>query len=452
MKRRDFLNTIAAIFLIISVQSCKKYLDAKPDSTLQTIENLNDLRRLLDNFLLINCSYPGLGDVLADDYYFTDQDLFNSDMAQRNFHTWVREDDTEPLWRNPYEVIMTANIVLDELPGVEYQTTEQQERNDIMGSALFLRAYYFYGLAQLFANPYNNNNNKDSDLGIPLRLNSDINTKVDRASVKETYERIIADFKQAAPLLSNSPSFKSRPGKGATYGALARTYLTMGEYDSALHYSNKYLSIHDSLANYNLLSASTTPLQDRFQKEVIFVMRSATISVLGGNRPKVDSVLFRSYNDSDLRKTIHFRMSVGRPIYRGDFDGSVISSVFSFNGIYTNEIYLVRAECYARKNQMSEALSDLNTLLVSRYVSGQFNPFTAIDANDALAKVLLERKKELMRRGLRWTDIRRLNNIPPVNSIKPVRNIFTQSFTLPEKPYLLLLPVGAIQLGGLQQN
>ncbi|MFT2658050.1 hypothetical protein, partial [Escherichia coli] len=39
--------------------------------------------------------------------------------------------------------------------------------------------------------------------------------------------------------------------------------------------------------------------------------------------------------------------------------------------------------------------------------TGTFIPLTAISPADALAKVLVERRKELVWRGLRWQDLKR---------------------------------------------
>jgi hypothetical protein len=114
-------------------------------------------------------------------------------------------------------------------------------------------------------------------------------------------------------------------------------------------------------------------------------------------------------------------------------------------------MYLIRAEASARTNNVNAAMNDLNKLLESRYIYGQFVPLTASSGAEALSMVLLERKKSLIRRGLRWTDIRRLNNESP-NSIHAQRNVDNQTYPLPQKPYLLLLPKIVIQMSGVQQN
>ncbi|MFR1445949.1 RagB/SusD family nutrient uptake outer membrane protein, partial [Acinetobacter baumannii] len=89
--------------------------------------------------------------------------------------------------------------VLDQLPLVSVNSGEDQKYNALKGSALFYRAFAFEGLAQLFCKPYSTTN--ANELGIVLRLTSNVNAKSTRATVQQTYDQIIADLKQATDLL-----------------------------------------------------------------------------------------------------------------------------------------------------------------------------------------------------------------------------------------------------------
>jgi hypothetical protein len=83
-------------------------------------------------------------------------------------------------------------------------------------------------------------------------------------------------------------------------------------------------------------------------------------------------------------------------LFRGyyDYGGN------QYTGIATDEIYLIRAECLARSGNTSDALKDLNNLLAKRWKTGiTFTPIQATNADDALVKILAERKKELLFRG-----------------------------------------------------
>lgn len=97
-------------------------------------------------------------------------------------------------------------------------------------------------------------------------------------------------------------------------------------------------------------------------------------------------------------------------------------------------------------------MADLNALLKQRYKSGTFLPLTATDNNDALSKILVERQKELVMRGTRWTDIKRLNKMGAGITLR--RNINGQLFTLPpnDNRYALALPDDIITLSGMKQN
>src|SRR5215210_6696883 len=98
----------------------------------------------------------------------------------------------------------------------------------------------------------------------------------------------------------------------------------------------------------------------------------------------VDTNLYKSYSENDLRKTLFFKPS-GNDHY---FTGSYSAAFQLFAGIATDEIYLIRAECKARINENTAALDDLNSLLIKRYVTGTFVPYTEANTTEVLAVIL----------------------------------------------------------------
>jgi hypothetical protein len=121
---------------------------------------------------------------------------------------------------------------------------------------------------------------------------------------------------------------------------------------------------------------------------------------------QVDSLLYASYGPGDLRKQCYFdTLADGMVFYKGSYAGSF----GFFSGLATDELYLTRAECYARRGATGLALADLNTLLEKRFKKGMFKPLSTSSPEQALRLVITERKKELVARGLRWADLRRLN-------------------------------------------
>src|SRR5690606_71495 len=94
--------------------------------------------------------------------------------------------------------------------------------------------------------------------------------------------------------------------------------------------------------------------------------------------------------------------------FQGSYDGNYASYI-SFDGITTDEMYLIRAEAYARTNKIAESLTDLNTLLLKRYATGTFPGYESMDQTALISLIKDERRKELVYRGLRWSDLRRYN-------------------------------------------
>jgi hypothetical protein len=185
-----------------------------------------------------------------------------------------------------------------------------------------------------------------------------------------------------------------------------------------------------------------------FNDEVIYHVIYNYPEILSNYISIVDSNLYRSYDANDLRKYLYFDTSDGNPRFKGGYDGYT-----DFAGIATDEIYLIRAECYARTGDVAHAVADLNTLLSSRYKAGTFTPYKTTDASDALAKILTERRKELLYRGLRWTDLRRLNKDSRF-AITLKRNLNGEIYTLPPNDvrYVYPIPDEEIRISGFEQN
>jgi hypothetical protein len=84
--------------------------------------------------------------------------------------------------------------------------------------------------------------------------------------------------------------------------------------------------------------------------------------------------------------------------------------------------------------------------------TGTFIPATAPDAATALALIITERRKELLFRGLRWMDIKRLNKEGANIILTRVVNNTTYKLMPNEKRYALPIPEYTISISGMPQN
>jgi len=455
--RKEMLLKI--IFLVMVISGCKKILDTKPDKSLVVPTSLKDFQVILDNVGVMNLSHAGgAGEVCADNYYLTD-DNYNSLSINttKNLYVWEKNVFNDYIdlsdWYLAYRTVYYANVVLEGLSKLE-NITDSNFLN-VKGSALFYRSLCFYEVAQLYSNPYKVDSNV-SDLGIPLRINADINKIYGRSTLKETYEKIISDLVLSAELLPVEPfnNFKTRPTKPAAYALLARIYLSIQDYDKALYYSSKTLELFSTLLDYNTdikATSSTAPIA-RYNKETIFYAHAYDWGAINFSRAFIDTTLLEKYDANDIRKAAFFRSVSGGYIFKGTYVGDRFQLIFT--GIATDEIYLTRAECYARKGDIENAMSDLNKLMINRWKNnGTFVPYTASDSFDALKKILLERRKELIFRGLRWSDLRRLN-MDTRFAVTLKRKVNNKEFLLLPKDarYTLQIPISVIKSSGIQQN
>lgn len=452
------------MFIIVTVLAtltgCKKYLDEKSDKKQVIPSSLEDLQALLDNFSILNTGNPSSGEASADDYYLTDQDWASlPNEFDRRKYIWQKDNlfatgDKGNEWGGCYKAVYYSNIVLNEIEKVESSLATQLDWNNVKGQALFHRANRILGALQVWS-PAFDANTAQTGLGLPLRLDPDFNVKSIRSSVSESYNQVIHDLKNSVPLLPINPKTLYRPSKAAAYGLLARTFLAIQDYPNAILYSDSCLNLNKELLDYRSLNSAATYPIAKLNKETIFYASLSPSDLLSISRAKIDKNLYDSYSVNDARKNVYFR-SNGNATYA--FKGNYTGGSSLFGGIATDEIYLIKAESLARQNKIDESMRLLNDLLVKRWKvdantgASLYINQSAINKDDALTKILAERRKELVFRGIRWMDIKRLNKLGANITISKTINGQSYGLMANDLRFALPIPEDVITTSGMTQN
>ena len=454
------MRMIAYVLLLIGLGclcccSRKELLDEKTNSDVFVPSTLDDFQALLENDYIMG-ETPNLGELSADNYYLAYTYWQSLNVKEHNAYMWAKDIyggvGNVSDWNYPYQQVFYANVVLDGLNKVAITNSNATQWNTLKGWSLFIRSYAFYNVAQVFAPVYDEETKNVADLGIPLRLTPNVEEVSHRSTLEQTYIQILSDLELARSLLPDSvQSNLNRPSKPAALAMLARVHLSMRHYEQAGAYADSCLKLYNALIDYNNVSQTQSRPFEKTNVETMY--RSwllSTSSVLKGASIRdcyVDTALYQLYAGNDLRRIVLF--SSTNPSYpKGNYTGT--TSLFS--GLATDETYLIRAECYARSGNLTAAMSDLNTLLQKRWKTGTFVPYTANTDAEAKSKILEERRKELPFRGLRWTDLRRLNKDNANITLYRVLNNQRDTLRPNSSLYVLPIPPDVIQLSGIKQN
>jgi len=187
---------------------------------------------LAEAFVFSVYSYLGYGgfeeQMLA---VYTDEAMFTH--AGRNINTFNEGSETPSNlawtsgtyeWGTMYSAIRQANVALQSIPEATFE--DQALKDQLMGEAHFLRAYYYQQLARFYG-------------GVPL-IDSPYTLEDDLAIARNTYEEtinfIIADLDKAANLLNGKNMAAGRANRLAAL-ALKSRVLTYAASD--LHESSK---------------------------------------------------------------------------------------------------------------------------------------------------------------------------------------------------------------------
>jgi len=449
-------NTAFLLLVYLLVTSCgKEFLEVKQNQNLVVPYRIADFQGMLDQVSIMNTSSCHELSTIGSDEYFIAENVWSAltNTDQKNGYIWAadifergRSDD----WERAYNRMLIANMAL-EVEKIKPNANEQDAWNNVVGSALFFRALNHFQLAQLFCKPYNAES-ASADLGIPLRLEADVTIKSTRASVFETYAQMILDLERARDLLPDKPLLKYRPSKAAVFALLSKVYLQMDEYEKAELNASKCLAIDDELIDFNTLDIDARyPMTQNYEEnpEIVFMCNINNLAITNTSRFNVDTLLWAMYEEDDLRKQVYFFETGGRRVFKGSYRGSAAF----FTGMALDEVLLNRAECSVRLGNLNMALNDLNRLLSHRYKKEGFSPLDIGDSDLLLRRILHERRKELLMRGTRWEDLRRLNRDERFATILE-RKLGDRYYEL--KPtaqrYVLPIPDNEIDLSGIEQN
>lgn len=379
-----------------------------------------------------------LGNTLADDAreYTATVDRFdfyiNSLLADNGTNNII--------WSSAYKQLYNTNALLEGIKN-NIDLSEKTKRR-IEGEAKFIRAFIYYYLVHLYDE-------------VPLVLITDyhINQILARTSVSEIYDQIQKDLEEALVYLPedyvHSEGEHIRPTQYAAYTLLARLALWKEDYSQAVSYTSKVITS----GKYSLVEPDEAFKANSAESiwQLVPVnpntgANEGNLFILENNPAAPNNSASQSLTDDFITiwETNDLRYQNWIGIYtEGDDDyyypfkykikAGGDTEEYSMVLRYA-ELYLIRAEAYAKSGNVQAALDDLNII---RNRAGLSN-WTTADITDIEQAVLDERRRELFSEwSHRWLDLRRFGVIDEVlGSKKPTWKPHAKLLPIPEQDIL----------------
>lgn len=342
-----------------------------------------------------------------------------------------------------YALIDQVNRVL---PHVHTVSGGDEARKNVLEAHLLgLRGIAHFGLLQSFSKNYD-----PSGLGIAIVTTADPVAKPARNTMGEVMAQIESDLTNAKNLLPavTAANFSDTVLNKLNIAAYqARIALYRRDYAAAITYSTEVISSGlrplASGADYAGIWTDATPLATN---EVLFRTRLLQSTALGGLFANTGGSIFiapsdklyNSYSANDTRRSIFIGTAgSGARYINKHWTSSRGARIVDLKAARTSEMYLIRAEAYAKlaTPNLAAGTADLNALRAKRitgYVDETFaNPAALVTA------VLEERFKELCFEGFRLYDLKR-NNLPVQRAASDASPEWQ---TLPANSHLFVFPI-----------
>lgn len=444
----NYLYKLLGTIAFMVIQGCSSFLDIKSDKSLTVPSTLEDFQAMLnetDNILSLPES-----EAMSCDHSIPDA-RFETLPCQtiKDMYRWMDSPQIESCnssgWTLAFKNIYRANVVINGLEEYEADKGKTDNSSNLKGQGFFIRGINYFELAQVWMDAYSGPESR-SKLGLPLKYSSDFNEPTIRATLGKTIDRIVEDLNKAAELLPERSRSLYLPGKPAAWAYLSRVYLYIQEYELARHFAKKCLEAGYELLDYEKIDGKPTfPFKLDNNKEVIYARFVNNASAPSGLYTSgVDPDLYAMYDQTDYRKSLYFMFSSNRYIFRGEYGGG---SGGTFCGPTLAEMYLILAECSYRMGLYKETENYLGVFQSKRMsVNHTYDKEMLLDA------IWMERRKELVYRGIRFADVKRLNVLGEGITLK--RSIREEEFLLLPNDLrsTLLIPQLVIEKSGIEQN
>lgn len=463
---------VALLAAPLLVASCSDYLEERSQDTYY-VSSYKDL----DELLLGDCYAPVTASTdltnstdmgyfihyLADEIEEQHGDLYTYGNGIREkvfgYYTWqqrtgetynqqgyLTENDT---WEAVYRCINVANNIIESVGRVPQGTDDEKTgATRVNGEAHFLRAAYYFYLANLYGKPYSSAT-AATDLAVPIKTEAKVKDVLyQRNTVQEVYDQVLADLAVAEQMLSQTgkPASIYHADINAVNLLKSRVYLYMQNWEQAADYAQRVIDAKPDLTDYNTLQ--TAPLS-KASVETIFSMGGNSVPCSMCNIYqcfRVSHDLYNAYDDDDLRKTKcwwTYGNFVGYTKIAGsstDQTSTTESSYYQNHYYYglqgnlaevsdrflfrTADAYLMKAEAEAYLGNESEARQLLNTLRQHRYKTGSSYEVTAT-GRDLVEAIRNERRLEFALEGSRWFDLRRYSVCDHYPESKQIAHTYT---------------------------
>lgn len=366
----------------------------------------------------------------SDDQIFSPSNT-NTDVRALGTATYVPANDRiKKNWQQHYFGISRANVAIDNIPNIDFDTTT---RARLVREAKFIRGLLYFNIVRLWG---------DAPLVLHDPTSTDINAqKIKRSPKDSIYAQIISDLNDATLLPKTYTGADiGRATSGAAHAILAKVYLTRREWSKA---ATELQTVINGGYGYALFDTFLDVFQQATKngKEHIFSVQFGTNlgaknstnslsvcnfgsfnpSVYPGDQP-ADSSLYQLFAGFDSRRDVTFftqlyNSSTGKYVQFGaarfakfiDYSISPLTnqniSGINFPVIRYADVLLMQAEVLNELNgPTADAYAAINQVRARAKISNLTAGLNQADFRDS---VFLERRKEFIQEGNRWFDLAR---------------------------------------------